>query len=188
MIPFTFRDRLAAPMHAAVRAALAVGCIGIAQAAVVEIPMTKVGADGVGEPIGTVTATDTPAGLRLAPALKGLPPGEHGFHVHDKPSCAPGPDADHGGAPAAAFAAGGHFDPDRTGRHEGPAGMGHKGDLPALVVAADGDATMPLVAAHLKTSDLAGHALMIHAGGDNYSDQPAKLGGGGARIACGVVP
>jgi Cu-Zn family superoxide dismutase len=29
---------------------------------------------------------------------------------------------------------------------------------------------------------------MIHAGGDNYSDEPAPLGGGGARVACGVVP
>ena len=27
----------------------------------------------------------------------------------------------------------------------------------------------------------------VHAGGDNYSDQPAPLGGGGARIACGVI-
>jgi superoxide dismutase, Cu-Zn family len=28
---------------------------------------------------------------------------------------------------------------------------------------------------------------MIHAGGDNYADQPQPLGGGGARIACGVI-
>jgi Cu-Zn family superoxide dismutase len=28
---------------------------------------------------------------------------------------------------------------------------------------------------------------MIHAGGDNYSDTPKPLGGGGERIACGVV-
>jgi len=28
---------------------------------------------------------------------------------------------------------------------------------------------------------------MIHAGGDNYSDQPEPLGGGGGRIACGVA-
>ena len=27
---------------------------------------------------------------------------------------------------------------------------------------------------------------MIHAGGDNYSDHPEALGGGGARVACGV--
>jgi hypothetical protein len=28
---------------------------------------------------------------------------------------------------------------------------------------------------------------MIHAGGDTYSDAPEPLGGGGPRIACGVV-
>jgi Cu-Zn family superoxide dismutase len=36
-------------------------------------------------------------------------------------------------------------------------------------------------------SGIRGKALMIHAGGDNYSDRPAPLGGGGARIACGVI-
>ena len=29
---------------------------------------------------------------------------------------------------------------------------------------------------------------MIHSGGDNYSDAPEKNGGGGERIACGVMP
>ena len=38
-----------------------------------------------------------------------------------------------------------------------------------------------------KLADVKGRAIMIHAGGDNYSDQPAPLGGGGARIACGVI-
>ena len=28
---------------------------------------------------------------------------------------------------------------------------------------------------------------MVHAGGDNNSDQPEKLGGGGARVACGLI-
>jgi len=37
-------------------------------------------------------------------------------------------------------------------------------------------------------ADIEGRALMIHAAGDNYSDTPAALGGGGARIVCGVVP
>jgi Cu-Zn family superoxide dismutase len=36
-------------------------------------------------------------------------------------------------------------------------------------------------------SDVKGRSLMIHAGGDNYADQPAPLGGGGARVACGVI-
>lgn len=28
---------------------------------------------------------------------------------------------------------------------------------------------------------------MVHAGGDNHSDHPQPLGGGGARFACGVI-
>jgi len=44
-----------------------------------------------------------------------------------------------------------------------------------------------VLAPRLKMTDVKGHALMVHAGGDNYSDNPEKLGGGGARIACGVA-
>jgi Cu-Zn family superoxide dismutase len=51
----------------------------------------------------------------------------------------------------------------------------------------DAKATLAVLAPRLKTADLQGR-LMIHAGGDNYADHPAKLGGGGARVACGVVP
>ena len=66
-------------------------------------------------------------------------------------------------------------------------GKGHLGDLPALKVDASGKATTPVLAPRLKLAQLSGHSLMIHAGGDNYSDSPEKLGGGGARIACGVM-
>ncbi len=67
-------------------------------------------------------------------------------------------------------------------------GTGHAGDLPALYVAADGTATNPVLAPRLNLSELKGRSLMIHAGGDNHADRPEKLGGGGARIACGVAP
>ena len=91
------------------------------------------------------------------------------------------------GKAVAALAAGGHLDPSNTGKHEGPYGKGHLGDLPVLYVGADGKAMLPVLAPRLKVADLKGRSLMIHAGGDNYSDQPDKLGGGGARIACGVI-
>ena len=39
----------------------------------------------------------------------------------------------------------------------------------------------------VKLSDLRGRALVIHEGGDNYTDNPEN-GGGKGRIACGVVP
>jgi superoxide dismutase, Cu-Zn family len=158
-----------------------------AYAASVKINVNAVTAEGVGKPLGTVTATETAKGVEFAPTLSDLPPGDHGFHVHAKGSCDPAPDPDKGGTTAAAFGAGGHFDPDATGKHLGPDGMGHKGDLPALNADDNGKATRKVLAPHLKLADIAGHALMIHAGGDNYSDQPQKLGGGGARIACGVI-
>jgi Cu-Zn family superoxide dismutase len=84
--------------------------------------------------------------------------------------------------------AGGHFDPVKTGKHLGPASAeGHKGDMPVLTVSADGTAKTAVVVPHLTVADAQGHAIVIHAGGDNYADTPAPLGGGGARIACGLV-
>ena len=85
-------------------------------------------------------------------------------------------------------AAGGHYDPQHTSKHLGPYHSGgHAGDLPELVVAPDGKGTRPVLAPHLTVNDVRGRSIMIHAGGDSYSDQPAPLGGGGARIACGVI-
>jgi Cu-Zn family superoxide dismutase len=44
-----------------------------------------------------------------------------------------------------------------------------------------------VIAPRLKLADVQGRALVIHEGGDNYSDQPEN-GGGKGRVACGVVP
>jgi Cu-Zn family superoxide dismutase len=140
---------------------------------------------GPGEAIGTVTIADSAQGAVIKTDLKGLPPGPHGFHVHEHSSCEPAPTNGH---PTPAGAAGGHFDPEHTGKHAGPRGDGHLGDLPVLQVGANGAATETLAAPRIKdVGALRGKALMIHAGGDNYSDQPEPLGGGGARIACGVL-
>jgi Cu-Zn family superoxide dismutase len=54
-------------------------------------------------------------------------------------------------------------------------------------VRADGKADYAVLAPRLKMEDIQSRAIIIHAGGDNYSDQPAALGGGGARIACGII-
>jgi Cu-Zn family superoxide dismutase len=141
-------------------------------------------ADGVGKSIGTITIKAAKDGVTIEPKLKDLPPGEHGFHVHEKGRCDP---ADKEGKKTAGQAAGGHFDPDTTKAHKGPGGGGHKGDLPKLVVSDKGEAKDKLEVKGLSLADFEGKALMIHAGGDNYSDTPKPLGGGGERIACGVV-
>jgi Cu-Zn family superoxide dismutase len=148
------------------------------------VTMHMVDVYGEGKEVGSITITDSPYGALLTPALSGLPAGVHGFHVHEKDNC--GPDLKDG-YKQAGLAAGGHLDPQSTGRHEGPYGSGHLGDLPPLYATADGKADTPVLAPRLKRTDFSGHALMIHMGGDNYADQPKKLGGGGARLACGVV-
>ena len=143
----------------------------------------KVTAEGIGADLGTVTISQAKDGVQFTPDLKGLEPGEHGFHVHENPSC----DAmEVKGKSVPALAAGGHYDPDKTNRHEGPDGSGHKGDLPRLMVNDRGMAVEAVIAPKLTLKELSGHSLMIHEGGDNYSDNP-PMGGGGARIACGII-
>lgn len=151
----------------------------------IDIHMVSASADnkGIGEKIGTITFEETKKGLAVRPELKGLTPGEHGFHLHENPSC---DSAEKEGKWVAAEAAGGHFDPEHTSKHLGPKGKGHLGDLPKLIVTKKGKAEVSGTAARLKLSDLEGHSIVIHEHGDNYSDHPT-LGGGGARIACGVI-
>ena len=156
-----------------------------AYAASETITMNAIDANGVGKEIGTLVLSDTQTGLQITPQLVGLPPGDHGFHAHVNPNCGPGPGLD--GQPAAGMAAGGHYDPANTGQHLGPYSEGHKGDMPVLAVDASGQATKAVVAPHLTMADVEGRSIMIHAGGDNYSDQPVPMGGGGARIACGFA-
>jgi Cu-Zn family superoxide dismutase len=108
----------------------------------------------------------------------------HGFHVHENPSCE---SKEKDGKMVPALAAGGHYDPAASNRHGLPWGEGHLGDLPALFVDAMGNANYPVLAPRLKIADVKGRSLMVHAGGDNHADHPAPLGGGGARMACGVI-
>ena len=75
------------------------------------------------EKLGTITfENDAGGGVRFTPDLAGvLPAGDHGFHAHVDPDCG-----------MEGRAAGGHYDPESTDRHEGPEGNGHLGDLPLL--------------------------------------------------------
>ncbi|MFH8134407.1 superoxide dismutase [Cu-Zn] SodC [Pantoea osteomyelitidis] len=159
-------------------------CLG-AQAASTEVTLHKVTPEGTGADIGTVKMEETPYGLEFTPQLHGLPSGIHGFHVHAKGSCEPGTSE---GKTVAAGAAGGHFDPANSGKHAGPYGNGHLGDLPAIYVTREGNATYPVLAPRLKNvQEIKGKALMVHVGGDNHDDHPKPLGGGSARFACGVI-
>ncbi len=181
--PRRVRLRIFTPKAVAVLAAT-FGAAFASAAAERVVTMNIAHASGAGASLGTLRIVETPYGLAFYPDLAGLAPGLHGFHVHEKPSCAP---ETRDGTAFAALGAGGHLDPAGTNRHGEPWGDGHLGDLPALYVAPDGSATHPLLAPRLKLADVANRALMVHAGGDNHADHPAPLGGGGARVGCGVI-
>ena len=142
----------------------------------------QVSSQGILDPIGKVYLSDSAQGLKIKTQLSHIPTGSHGFHIHEFGSCAP---AEKDGKMIAAQAAGGHFNPHKVGH--GDEHMGHLGDLPPISADAHGDNQTTVYAPRLKLADVQGLALMIHAGGDNHSDHPQPLGGGGARIACGVI-
>lgn len=149
-----------------------------------KVDMRAIDGKGVQKSIGTIAISAAPSGgVVFKPQLKGLVAGDRGFHVHENPDCGP---KEKDGKREAGEAAGPHWDPDKAGKHSGPEAAGHRGDLPFLSVAPDGTATKPVTAARIKLADLKGKSLMIHAGGDTYSEPPAN-GGGGKRIACGVI-
>lgn len=142
----------------------------------ISVPMYLTTQQGLGQSIGHIIAKQNPYGVLLAPHLYNLPPGLHGFHIHQNLSC-----LNNG------MAARDHFDPYHSSQHLGPYGKGHLGDLPVLEVDNNGNATLPILAPRLQLNEIKNHSFIIHAGSDNYSDNPLKLGGGGARIACGII-
>ena len=142
----------------------------------ISIPMYFTSQQGIGQPIGIIVATQTSYGVLLTPNLHNLPSGLHGLHIHQNPSCL-----------EKGMAAGDHFDPFHSNQHLGPYRKGHLGDLPVLEVDNNGNATLPILAPRLHLNEIKNRSLIIHAGSDNYSDIPQKLGGGGARIACGII-
>ncbi|WGO82401.1 superoxide dismutase [Cu-Zn] SodC [Arsenophonus apicola] len=152
----------------------------------ITVPMQIVSAKDNGPSVGKITITETKFGLLFTPQLQQLVPGIHGFHIHEGASC----DAlQKEGELVAAGKAGGHFDPNKTAKHKGPYNnSGHLGDLPGLVVNANGSADYAILAPRLKLiSQIKNRALIIHQGGDNYSDHPETLGGGGLRVVCGII-
>lgn len=121
-------------------------------------------------------------GLRVTLQASGLTPGEHAVHLHMIGSCT-APDF---------MSAGGHWNPmQRQHGKDNPAGA-HFGDLPNMLVAADGTGSLDAVVAQAKLSgddaallDTDGAAVVIHAGPDDYKTDPTGAAGG--RIACGIV-
>ncbi|HYW30307.1 MAG TPA: superoxide dismutase family protein [Gemmatimonas sp.] len=129
----------------------------------------------------TLAGATTGTGISLSGTLRGMPPGEHGIHVHTVGRCdAPGFET-----------AGGHWNP--TSRKHGTQGENgpHHGDMMNITVGADSTATVQLTTQGGTLSgadalmDADGASVVVHATADDYKTDPS--GNSGARVACGVI-
>jgi Cu-Zn family superoxide dismutase len=135
-----------------------------------------------GSAVGSVTLRPITEGIQIHVRVAGLPPGEHGIHLHAVALCeAPGFQS-----------AGGHLNPGgKQHGHLNPQGA-HLGDLGNLTVGADGrgDKSLDVVGAEALAGlpsflGANGVALVIHADKDDERTDPS--GNSGARIACAAI-
>ncbi|PZP54525.1 MAG: superoxide dismutase, partial [Azospira oryzae] len=128
---------------------------------------------------GTVNFTQKGSKVLVVASVKGLSPGLHGFHVHEKGDCS-APDG---------TSAGGHFNPHGK-KHGGPHDAErHGGDLGNLNADASGNAKLTLEVDGLSIgsgpANIIGRSVIVHADPDDYKTQPT--GNSGGRLACGVI-
>jgi Cu-Zn family superoxide dismutase len=180
-------------MAAKVSFGLGIGALGIGAAVmcaaitVTVLPATAQTAsaplkDAQGKEVGSVNLTQTPHGVLINLAVKGLPPGEHAFHVHEVGKCE-----------APFTSAGGHFNPEHKKHGLLAADGAHGGDMPNLHIPQGGDITVEVLNPGITLAkgkpdsvfDADGSAVIIHAGSDDYKTDPT--GDAGGRIACGVI-
>ncbi|MEY4978704.1 MAG: hypothetical protein RLZZ352_974 [Pseudomonadota bacterium] len=142
--------------------------------------------DRAGQTVGEVRLTESPHGVLIHVSAKGLPPGPKGIHIHQVGTC---DDGDKG-----FVASGAHLNPSAK-KHglmnpDGP----DAGDLPNLIVHADGSVEVEMFSMLVSLKgqggraallDDNGAAFVVHENRDDHITQP--IGGAGARRYCGVV-
>jgi Cu-Zn family superoxide dismutase len=146
--------------------------------------------NAAGADIGFVKLSKQGGKVIVRGEVSGLTPGFHGFHVHGVGQCV-----------APFTSAGGHYNPGGTGHGA------HAGDMPSLLVLADGTAQAQFASDRFAIDELFdadGSAIIVHAAPDNFANIPTRYqsttegvfgpdsatlatGDAGARVACGVV-
>lgn len=132
-----------------------------------------------GTEVGSVTFTQTPAGVQVSADFHDVEgDAMHGFHVHETGECSP-PDF---------TSAGGHFNPEGVDHACPPTTPRHAGDLGNVSISGGTgllDLTTDLLTVGPGDTSVVGKAVILHAGEDDCTTQPTGAAGG--RLACGVV-
>lgn len=131
---------------------------------------------------GRATLKDTPQGLKVVVKVAGVPPGTHGFHIHEKGAC-----SDQGNA------AGGHFNPAGAPHGFLPTDgstKAHAGDMGNIEVNPKGVGKVAVVLPGVSltgtggTPSVDGRAIILHEKADDFGQPTGNAGG---RIGCGVI-
>ncbi len=167
------------PFAIASAAAAAVALTAVSALAADTASADLVGPDG--QQMGRVEMVQGPHGVLVTLDVRGLAPGGHGFHIHQKGVCE-GPSFE---------SAGDHYAPEGHGHGFLSDDGYHAGDLPNITAGEDGIARADAFATEVSLDENApntlldqdGSAFIIHERMDSYGDQ-AMAGG---RVACGVI-
>ncbi|XP_075887759.1 superoxide dismutase [Cu-Zn] [Nelusetta ayraudi] len=141
---------------------------------------------GAGETSGTVYFEQEETGsapVKLTGEIKGLTPGEHGFHVHA-----------FGDNTNGCISAGPHFNPHNK-THGGPTDEErHVGDLGNVIAESNNVAKIDIQDSMLTLTgplSIIGRTMVIHEKTDDLgkgdNDESKKTGNAGGRLACGVI-
>ena len=128
---------------------------------------------------GTVTFVERSGKLMVDGHFKGLAPGQHGIHIHEKGDCSAGD----------GMSAGGPFNPLGKPHADPSTKDRHAGDMPMLVAGAAGNAELTVeldvITVGAGVTDVVGKSIIVHKDPDDFKTQPT--GNSGARVACGVI-
>jgi len=134
---------------------------------------------------GVVNFVQEGDGVKLSGEIKGLAPGQHGFHVHQ-----------FGDNTDGCTSAGPHYNPDGSS-HGAPtdaSGKRHAGDLGNVFADVDGVAKIDITDSMISLTgerSILGRTMVIHAGVDDLGKGGHELskttGNAGGRLACGVI-
>jgi Cu-Zn family superoxide dismutase len=131
---------------------------------------------------GTILLMQAPGTPTLIKGtIKGLEPGEHGFHIHEFGDMSKGCES-----------MGGHYNPD--GVNHGDLDQGHVGDLGNITADDSGTASFSIEAKRVDLigeRSVIGRGLVVHSDQDDLGqggdEESLKTGNAGDRIACGVI-
>merc|ERR1712160_93119 len=121
--------------------------------------------------------------VKIVADIKGLTPGQHGFHIHQ-----------YGNLTEGCKTAGPHFNPAGN-VHGGPdSEVRHVGDLGNVTAGDDGVAVYEIEGTDVNLSgetSVIGRSFVVHAGIDDLGqgghELSATTGNAGGRLACGVI-